>query len=108
MNQELKSFYRLTVFCIGIKKRCRKEERHVLSAGEFPIETPIEVMREKAKALLDSDMRTVRVATGPAPYAIANFIEEKERGNGLTIQEWRPFSDKNLRFPLFNTSEAQQ
>jgi hypothetical protein len=97
------SQYKVSVFCVGIKRRCRREERHNFTLGYFPLGADKEAIRELAKALLLREMRTLYSGALPGtvkPYMILNYVTVEESGTGFTVEKWQPFDEKNLRFDL--------
>lgn len=53
----------------GIKKRCRKEDRHYLEMGTYPLETTAEMLEAKARELLAAEMKSVSKAVLHLDYA---------------------------------------
>lgn len=71
---------RAHVNAVGIKKRCRKEEFHVLPVGDYPENCAPEIMIEKAKSVLASEMKSFRSAKLRMLPA-----EHSDYGNGVVI-----------------------
>lgn len=94
-----KELFKLSVSLIGVKKRCRKSERHLLSGGYMPYndgnydQNEVETM---AKKLISDNMKQVD------SKIIVNLNHIKQ---GDFVQTWEPFSKKNVAFELKSSLE---
>ena len=94
-----KEFFKLSVSLIGVKKRCRKSEHHVLRGDYLPYNDGNynkEEIEEMAKKLLSDNMKSIN------SVVIVN-LDHVEQGDFM--QTWEPFSKKNVRFELKSSLE---
>lgn len=91
----MKSYYKVTVRVVGLKKKGRKEDVHTFLVGHFPYTpelTPeqMEEFRQVTKGVVDTNMRR----TENRSYRINLDYVEIEKG----FETWEPFSDKHKQF----------
>lgn len=83
------------VTCNGIKKRCRKIERHMLKLGNQPLSVSVELMKSSAYELLSKTMKTYSGAVLHLDY-----VEISDREGGFLVETWKPFDDRHQRLAL--------
>ncbi len=98
MNEEKKEkvVYDASIYLVGIKKRCRKVERHILRCGDFESIIEKNDMISLAKKHISLQMRNV-----DERYEIAINFQRTTIGNGF--RKTVIFQDEN-KF-VFNFSE---
>lgn len=74
-----------TVYCHGIKPRCRKSETHRFSLGDFSPEADISEISLKAIETVKQGMKTI--SNGSLVRLILNK-ETLENDNGMTIRSF--------------------
>lgn len=77
------------VYAYGIKKRCRKTDRHQFDIGKFSIDTDSQKMIDNAKFEVTSKMKTII----KDPELRLSYMVES--GNMVT---WEPFSGRDQSF----------
>ena len=90
--------FKLSIQVIGIKKRCRKSERHFFQLGNIPYndgEYDQEAVTAKVKDFLQTNMKEVHSITR---VSLDHVITTHERG--FTCQQWEPFSKLNKSFDV--------
>ena len=90
--------FKLSIQVIGIKKRCRKSERHFFQLGHIPYnngEYDQEAITAKVKDFLQTNMKEVHSITR---VSLDHVITNHDRG--FTCQQWEPFSNLNKSFDL--------
>jgi hypothetical protein len=89
-------FFKIGISVNGVKKRCRKVERHFLSLGYVPYNDGVfnqEELENKARDFVSENMKTVQ-----GKYEVVlNYVKRKKDSYG-TIETWEMFGKKNLRF----------
>lgn len=88
--------FKIAIEVIGIKKRCRKSERHMFQLGYVPYNNGSycpDILKEQIKGFLDSNMKEVSSAVR---VHLDHVIITQE--GYFTSTKWEPFSDKNKRF----------
>lgn len=102
-NQDKQELFKVTVHVVGVKKRCRKSDRHIFNLGYIPYNDGVfdqEDLERKAEALLEENMKSI----SEVPSVDLNHV--KISGEcGFRSEEWRPFSDKNKSFKLLSPLE---
>jgi hypothetical protein len=90
--------FKISIQVIGIKKRCRKNERHMFqlgsieyNSGEYNKESVVSLVR----AFIDTNMKDVNSIIR---IHLDHVKISSERGFTHTL--WEPFSDKNIRFDI--------
>ena len=90
--------FKISIQVIGIKKRCRKNERHMFqlgsieyNGGEYNKEGVISLVRD----FVDVNMKEVNSIVR---IHLDHVKQSNERGFTSTL--WEPFSDKNVRFDI--------
>lgn len=90
--------FKISIQVIGIKKRCRKNERHMFqlgsieyNRGEYNKESVISLVRDFVNVNMKEFNSTVRIH-------LNHVKQSNERGFTSTL--WEPFSDKNIRFDI--------
>ena len=84
------NYYRLGVFAVGTKKRCRKVDRHLFHIGHINLDYDEQAAIELAKNTLIKNMRDTRSAE-----IHLDLIEIKD--DSLL---WQPFDDTHKRINL--------
>lgn len=92
----MEQFYKLSVSVIGIKKRCRKSEFHLLHGGYIPYNEGIidrEAIETVAKGLIETNMKQV----GKETFVILNHVKVADG-----IQTW-----ENMRWKIVSSLESE-
>lgn len=90
--------FKISIQVIGIKKRCRKSERHFFQLGSIPYnngEYDQSAINDKVRDFLSTNMKQINSLTR---VSLDHTIVTKEEVFTSTV--WEPFSDKNVRFDL--------
>lgn len=93
-----KVLFKISIQVIGIKKRCRKSERHFFQLGHMPYndgQYNKEEVSDRVKAFLDTNMKSINSLTR---VSLDHTVITKDEF--CTQTTWQPFSDKNVRFDL--------
>jgi hypothetical protein len=88
--------FKLSIQVIGIKKRCRKSERHFFQLGHIPYNEgnyDHEAMKQKARDFLSTNMKEVKSVV----RLNLDHVVIKNEGN-FTVTQWEPFSKLNKSF----------
>lgn len=88
--------FKVSIQVIGIKKRCRKSERHFFQLGHIPYnngEVDHEAMKQKARDFLDTNMKEINSIVRLS----LDHVVIKNEGD-FTVTEWQPFSKLNKSF----------
>jgi hypothetical protein len=94
MNETNK--FKISIELIGIKKRCRKSERHSFQLGHVAYNNGTycpDILKDQIRGFLDTNMK--EVYSDVRVHLDHIFISNE---GGFTTIEWEPFSDKNKRF----------
>jgi len=90
--------FRISIQLIGIKKRCRKSERHFFHFGHIPylngkVQFRKEQIINQVRDWIDTNMKEVhsQVRVNLDHVIISNQ-------GGFTTTQWEPFSKLNTRF----------
>lgn len=90
--------FKISIQVIGIKKRCRKNERHMFqlgsieyNGGEYNKEGVISLVRDFVDVNMKEINSIVRIR-------LDHVKQSNERGFTSTL--WEPFSEKNVRFDI--------
>lgn len=97
-TNDIQILFKLSIQVIGIKKRCRKSERHFFQLGHIPYndgQFDKSEVSDKARAFIDTNMKQINSIVR---VSLDHVIIKKE-GN-FTSTQWQPFSDKNVNFDL--------
>lgn len=97
--------FKVSIIATGIKKRCRKVERHHLSMGYIPYNNGTfdqAELENRAKDFVSENMKSV---VGK-PEVSLNHVERKNDSYG-TIETWNMFSDKHKRFVIQTSLENE-
>jgi len=93
-----KTMFRISVFVIGVKRRCRKVDRHHLSGGYMPYNDGVfdrcEV-EQKARDMVDTNMKSANKI-----QVRLTKVEFKEEDNGITIESFLMFDDAHVSFDI--------
>jgi hypothetical protein len=107
-NKEKKmqgEFFKISVSVSGIKKRCRKAERHLLNGGYIPYNDGnynAEEINDLVKGLVSTNMKEVQnVPTIHLDHVIVKHDE------GFRSEQWEPFSKLNKKFLLVSSLENE-
>lgn len=88
--------FKVSIQVIGIKKRCRKSERHFFQLGHIPYNDgnyDHEAMKQKARDFLDTNMKEINSVVRLS----LDHVVIKNEGN-FTVTQWEPFSKLNKSF----------
>jgi hypothetical protein len=88
--------FKISIELIGIKRRCRKSERHFFQLGHVAYNNGTycpDILKDQIRGFLDSNMKEVHSVV----RVHLDHIVISNEGNFTTTQ-WEPFSDKNKRF----------
>lgn len=88
------------VMATGVKLRCRKEERHMLKLGLFPVDMAHEQAKELGKQKLLTAMRSVRGA-----YVCLDYVEI-ENDSGCQIMSQILFDKRHVKLALTTEGAA--
>jgi len=87
-NEPMK-FYELSVFCMGIKKRCRKVERHFFYGPRF-LEIPNEEdIKNCAEKVLKENLKT----NAGNKFVVSLKMKEITKENGFVSTKFMMFQD---------------
>jgi hypothetical protein len=89
-------FFKIAIQVIGVKKRCRKSERHFFQLGHIPYNDgnyDHEAMKQKARDFLATNMKEVNSQV----RVCLDHVVISNEGN-FTVTQWEPFDAKNIRF----------
>lgn len=98
---ETQEFFKVYVIVPGVKKRCRKAERHMLKAGYIPYNGGSfdrEAIEATAKGLIEANIKQV---VGNVVISLDHVVRDDH------FERWEPFSDKNVRFELRTALENE-
>lgn len=90
--------FKISIQVIGIKKRCRKSERHFFQLGNIPYndgQFDQSAINDKVKDFLASNMKSINSLTR---VNLDHVIITKEEVFTQTV--WEPFSKLNKSFDL--------
>ena len=93
---ESKECFKLSVQVMGIKKRCRKSERHFFHLGHMPYNSgnyDANEVKDKVRNALDLNMKQV---TSMVRIHLDHVIIKNE--GTYTVTQWEPFSKLNVQF----------
>lgn len=88
--------FKLSIQVIGIKRRCRKSERHFFQLGHVAYNNGKycpDILKDQIRGFLDTNMKEVHSIVR---VSLDHIVIRDERG--FTVTEWQPFSDKNKTF----------
>lgn len=97
-STDTKVLFKIAIQLIGIKKRCRKSERHFFQLGHVPYNDGnynAEEITEKVKAFVDTNMKEVNSIVRVS----LDHVVIKNEGS-FTVTQWEPFSKLNKQFDL--------
>jgi hypothetical protein len=97
--------YKIGISVTGVKKRCRKSDRHYLPMGYIPYnEGQIDQaeIEARAKDFVAENMKSV---VGNFKVCL-NFIERKKDDYG-TIETWEMFGNENKSFTVQTSLEKE-
>jgi hypothetical protein len=93
----METMFRMSVFVVGVKKRCRKVDRHHLNGGYMPYNDGVfdrcEV-EQKARDMVDTNMKSANKI-----HVKLTKVEFKE-DNGITIESFLMFDDAHVAFDI--------
>jgi len=90
----MKELFKLSILVVGVKKRCRKVETHILDAGYIPYSEEIlnqDELIDKARNLVNTNMKTVQ----GVPVLKLNHVKERDG-----IIKWELFSSKHKEIEI--------
>jgi len=105
MLDEKQKLFKISINVVGIKKRCRKVERHFLRAGYVPYndgEFNKEELEQKVKDVVSSNMKTVT-----SDIIISLDFVELSVERGYSSELWQPFSKLNKSWKVLSGLENQ-
>lgn len=97
--------FKIGVNVTGVKKRCRKVERHFLSLGYIPYNDgnfDQNELESKARAFVSENMKSV---VGKFEVVLNQVTRTKDDFG--VIEKWQMFSDKNKRFVVNSPLENE-
>jgi hypothetical protein len=97
----MEQFYKLGVAVNGIKKRCRKSERHFISGGYLPYNDGTfnqEEVENLARGILESNMKRI-------DGKVKVVLNHVKRDGG--IETWEMFGKTNVQFELQSSLEKE-
>jgi hypothetical protein len=97
--------FKVSIIATGVKKRCRKVERHHLSMGYIPYNNGTFDQAELENRARDFVSENMKSVVGK-PEVSLNFII-REKDNFGTIEKWEMFSDKHKRFVIQTSLENE-
>ena len=98
---ETQEFFKVKIIVPGIKKRCRKAEKHLLKAGYLPYNGGIfnqDEIEQVARGLIETNIKQVMGKI----FVSLDYVTRDEH-----FERWEPFSDKNIRFELKTPLEKE-
>lgn len=88
--------FRISIQLIGIKKRCRKSERHFFHFGHLPYDNGQYNQSELQRAVCDWIASNIKEVHSQVRVCLDHVIIKNE--NNFTVTQWEPFSKLNTRF----------
>jgi hypothetical protein len=93
-TNDVKILYRISVQLIGIKKRCRKSDRHFFHFGHMPFgDVNYDDVKQKVRDFVYTNMKQVNSQV----RVHLDYVVIKNEGT-YTVTQWEPFDAKNIRF----------
>lgn len=95
----MEQFYKLGVAVNGVKKRCRKSERHFISGGYLPYNDGTfnqEEVESLARGILETNMKRI-------DGKVKVVLNHVKREGG--IETWEVFGKTNVQFELQSSLE---
>ncbi len=97
----MEQFYKVGIAVSGVKRRCRKSERHFISAGYLPFNDGVfnqEEVETLARGILETNMKRIdgRIKV------VLNHYKVKDG-----IQTWEMFGKNNVEFELQSSLEKE-
>ena len=95
-NNPSNEFFKISFQVKGIKKRCRKSDRHFFQLGSIPYnngEYNKEEIISKVRDSIATNMKEVHSIV----RIYLDHVIVRDKGD-FTHTQWEPFSDKNIRF----------
>lgn len=90
--------FRITLQVIGIKKRCRKSERHFFHFGHMPYNNgqyDQEALKSQVIDWINTNMKEVHsVIRVSLDYVVI------KNEDGYTVTEWEPFGPNHVKFDI--------
>lgn len=101
----MEKLYKIWVSCTGVKKRCRKPDRHSFSLGYIPYnEGSFDKAEIEAKAR-DFVATNMKSLIGKASVSL-NVVEREKDDYGI-IESFQMFDPRNITFQLNSTLENE-
>lgn len=97
----MEQFYKLGVAVSGVKKRCRKSERHFISGGYLPYNDGTfnqEEVESLARGILETSMKRIDGKV----KVVLNHVKVADG-----IQTWEMFGKTNVQFELQSSLEKE-
>ena len=97
-TNDIQVLFKLSLQVIGIKRRCRKSERHFFQLGYIPYndgQFDKSEISDKVQAFIDTNMKQVNSITR---VSLDHTVITKDEF--CTQTTWQPFSPKNVNFDL--------
>ena len=92
-------FFKISYNLIGIKKRCRKSDRHFVQLGSIPYNNgsyDLEDIKSKVQASIAENFK--QIDSTHISIHLDHVIITHELG--MTCTQWEPFSALNVKFQL--------
>jgi hypothetical protein len=90
--------FKLSIYFQGVKKRCRKSDRHLMTISHFPYNNG-QYDKEAIIALVHSFIETNVTRTDSMVNVTLDYIVKSEE-RGFTVTQWEPFSDRHVKFQI--------
>jgi hypothetical protein len=103
MKMEVK--FEITIYVNGVKKRCRKPDRHALKLGSIDYNDGNfnkEEIVEKARAIVAENMKTIE-----SPLQVSMLRMEIKREEGITSRVFEMFDKRHVNFKIEATALNQ-
>lgn len=84
------NYYKLSYNLLGIKKRCRKSERHFFHLGKVDLDYDHNEIINKVRSHIETNIKEVNSLID----IHLDFITSTNDG---FFEQWMPFSDKNIK-----------
>jgi hypothetical protein len=95
-TNDIQVLFKVSLQVIGVKKRCRKSERHFFQLGHIPYNDgnyDLDYVKQKARDFIDTNMKEVNSQV----RVCLDHVVISNEGN-FTVTQWEPFSKLNKSF----------
>jgi hypothetical protein len=94
--------FKISIQLIGVKKRCRKSERHIFQLGSIDYNDGSFDQESVTKLVRDFIATNVKLTDSNVFVHLDHVKVKSERGFTSTL--WEPFSDLNRRFVILHSN----